>query len=64
MKVDTPVWIFLALASFTLNTPSSAQDNGAEDEEDSPQTIAEITAESDRIDGLFTLFRDRESGET
>ena len=63
MRVDTPVWILLALASVILSTPISAQENGAEEEEDSPRTIADITAESDRFDGLFTLFRDRESGE-
>ena len=26
-------------------------------------TIAELTAESERIDGLFTLFRDNKSGQ-
>jgi len=40
-----------------------AQQNGAGDEADSPKTIAELTAESDRFEGLFTLFRDRDSGE-
>ena len=33
-----------------------------EEEEEKP-TIAEITEDSDRIDGLFTLFHDRNTGE-
>lgn len=35
-----------------------------EDEEKKPKTIAELTEKSDRIDGFFTLFRDKKSGET
>lgn len=63
MRFDSPVWMLLALVSLVHSRPLGAQENGDAEEEDSPQTIAEITAESDRFDGLFTLFRDRESGE-
>ncbi|HEX9782811.1 MAG TPA: zinc-dependent metalloprotease [Opitutaceae bacterium] len=34
-----------------------------EKEEKKPKTVAEVTKESDRIDGLFTLFRDRKTGD-
>ncbi|MDH3418743.1 MAG: zinc-dependent metalloprotease [Gammaproteobacteria bacterium] len=64
MKFDTPVWMFLILMSLVIGTPGSAQENGEAEEEDSPRTIADIAGESDRIEGLFTLFRNRESGET
>jgi hypothetical protein len=35
-----------------------------EEEEEKPKTIAELTEEMDRIDGLFTLFRDPKTGAT
>jgi hypothetical protein len=37
---------------------------GEEEEEEKPKTIAELTEEMDRIDGLFTLFRDPKTGAT
>jgi len=52
-----------------LSIPARAQDaankgdsstESAKDEE--PKTIAEVTEDSDRLDGLFTLYRDRDSG--
>jgi len=64
MKFDSPVWMLLVLMSLVMGTPGSAQENGEAEEEDSPRTIADIAGESDRIEGLFTLFRNRESGET
>ena len=42
--------------------PTSAQET--EEEEDSIKTITEITENSDQFEGLFTLYRDRETGET
>ena len=36
----------------------------ADEEEEKPKTIAELTEEMDRIDGLFTLFRDPKTGVT
>ncbi|MEL0153904.1 MAG: DUF5117 domain-containing protein, partial [Halieaceae bacterium] len=38
-------------------------EEGAEEEE-KPKTIAELTEEMDRIDGLFTMFRDPKTGAT
>ena len=35
-----------------------------EEEEKKPKTIAELTEEMDRIDGLFTMFRDPKTGAT
>lgn len=64
MRLETPVWMLLALASLLHSTFASAQENGSEEEEEDPQTIADITEDSDRFEGLFTLFRNRESGET
>ncbi|REJ72719.1 MAG: hypothetical protein DWQ28_00135, partial [Proteobacteria bacterium] len=37
---------------------------GQEEEEEKPTTIAELTEEMDRIDGLFTMFRDPKTGAT
>jgi hypothetical protein len=47
-----------------------AQDNGeaengnGEKKEEKPKTIAELTENAERFDGLFTLFRDKKTGET
>ena len=41
-----------------------AQEDGEEEEEEKPKTIAELTEEMDRIDGLFTMFRDPKTGAT
>jgi len=41
----------------------SAEGDG-EAEEEEPKTIAELTEEMDRIDGLFTMFRDPKTGAT
>ncbi|MBL6703238.1 MAG: zinc-dependent metalloprotease [Pseudomonadales bacterium] len=44
----------------------SAEGEGEEEEEEEekPKTIAELTEEMDRIDGLFTIFRDSKTGAT
>ncbi len=42
--------------------PETAADSPSAQPEDAPPTIAELTEDSDRIDGLFTFFRDRETG--
>lgn len=39
-----------------------AQAGGNGGSKDEPKTIAEITADSDRHDGIFTAYRDRKSG--
>ena len=44
----------------------SDEDEGqeGEEEEEKPKTIAELTEEMDRVDGLFTMFRDPKTGAT
>ena len=42
----------------------SGEGEGEEEEEEKPKTIAELTEEMDRIDGLFTIFRDSKTGAT
>ena len=56
----------LTLATLTLATPALAQEAGEAggDEGEDRQTIADLTENSDRHDGLFTLYRDRDTGET
>jgi hypothetical protein len=61
--------IFFTLA-FALALPVSvmaeeeAKEEGEKEEEEKPKTIAELTEDSERFDGYFTLFRDKKSGET
>ena len=38
-------------------------DDDQDDDEEEPNTIAEVLKDSDRIDGLFTLYRDRKTGD-
>ena len=56
----------LWLVPLTLAMPALAQeaDEAGEDEEEDRETIADLTENSDRHDGLFTLYRDRDTGET
>ena len=42
----------------------SAEGDREAEEEEKPKTIAELTEEMDRIDGLFTMFRDPKTGAT
>jgi hypothetical protein len=44
-------------------TPIVAQEAG-DDDEAAAETIAELTENSERFDGLFTLYRDRETGQS
>ncbi len=47
------------------NEAAKAQDSAKkEDEEEKPKTIAEVTKDSERLEGLFTLYRDRKTGKT
>lgn len=55
-KLATVLLVSL-IASATL-----AQDESEESEEEEPKTIAELTESAERIEGLFTLFRDTETG--
>ena len=57
--------ILCLLVTFGVSAEDSAEDSPdeGETEEEKKPTIVEITEDSDRIDGLFTLFRDRNTGE-
>jgi hypothetical protein len=59
-------WLTVVLLSSLLVGPLwAAEDEDKKKEEDEkPKTIAEFTKDADRIDGLFTLFRDKKTGET
>ena len=63
MKPSFLVQFLLWLAPLTMTAPALAQDDD-EAEDDDRETIADLTENSDRFDGLFTLYRDRDSGET
>ena len=53
----------LALSvSCGLHAAVAAENDKSKEEE--PKTIAELTKGADRLDGLFTLFRDPKTGET
>ena len=56
----------LWLVPLTLAMSALAQEaeEAGEDEEEDRETIADLTENSDRFDGLFTLYRDRDTGET
>ncbi|MDZ4729897.1 MAG: zinc-dependent metalloprotease [Xanthomonadales bacterium] len=62
-------WLTAILLSLFIVGTIWAADDAAdiadkEKEEEKPKTIAEFTKDADRIDGLFTLFRDKKTGET
>ena len=44
--------------------PDSSDDGEAKEKEEKPKTIADLTEDTDRFDGLFTLFRDPKTGAT
>jgi len=54
--------LLFATTAGAEGTAEESSEEGETEEEKDP-TIAEITEDSDRIDGLFTLFRDRNTGE-
>ncbi|MED5534740.1 MAG: zinc-dependent metalloprotease [Pseudomonadota bacterium] len=62
MKHPFRIFLTLWFLILIIDMPTSAQET--EEEEDSIKTIAEITGNSDQFEGLFTLYRDRETGET
>ena len=57
-RISLILWFLILI----IVMPTSAQET--EEEEDSIKTITEITENSDQFEGLFTLYRDRETGET
>jgi len=53
-----------ALAGPVLGAPAGAAAKDAKaSKEEKPKTIGELVKDSDRVDGLFTLFRDKKTGE-
>ncbi len=59
------LWWQVFILAFSLSgVLSAAEEEGKDKDDGKPQTIAEFTSDADRIDGLFTLFRDRKTGET
>ncbi len=58
-------WLTTVLLSLFLVSPLwAADDEDKKKDEEKPKTIAEFTKDADRIDGLFTLFRDKKTGAT
>ena len=58
-QFETPLALFLLLI---IAFPASPQNT--DEPADGPKTIAEITENSDRISGLFTIYRDKKTGTT
>ena len=54
-----PVTLFAILFSMC----AAADDAAKGDQAEQPKTIAELTAKSERVDGLFNLFRDPKTGD-
>ena len=52
------------LLAFPLSLLAEDESKGDKKEDEKPKTIAELTKGADRLDGLFTLFRDPKTGET
>lgn len=61
-KITVRWLLALALLNFSLAAFAEEEEKG-EKEEEKPKTIAELTEGAERIDGLFTLFRDPKTGE-
>ena len=57
-RISLILWFLILI----IVMPTSAHET--EEEEDPIKTITEITENSDQFEGLFTLYRDRETGET
>ena len=55
--------VMLLAFSLFVSTAAWPADGEAPDQEAKPKTIAELVAESDRVEGLFTLFQDRKTGQ-
>ena len=52
-----------ALLAVLLSPHAVADDAAKAEKADQPKTIAELTAESERVEGLFNLFRDPKTGD-
>ncbi|MDG2315679.1 MAG: zinc-dependent metalloprotease [Gammaproteobacteria bacterium] len=61
MKLQIQTYLVLF---FLLITAFSVSSQETDESTDIPETIAEVTENSDRISGLFTLYRDKKTGTT
>lgn len=61
---DTPEGDEVTEAAIEEVVDGASNDADEAEEEEKPKTIAELTEDMDRIDGLFTMFRDPKTGET
>ena len=59
-----PTALLLGIAGLSGPLVAQEADETDEDDETEIETIAEITEDSDRFDGLFTMYRDRNTGES
>ena len=56
--------LFLVPLTLAMSALAQEDEEANEDEEEERETIADLTENSDRHDGLFTFYRDRDTGET
>ena len=61
---DTPEGDEVTEAAVEKVVDGASNDADEAEEEEKPKTIAELTEDMDRIDGLFTMFRDPKTGAT
>jgi hypothetical protein len=59
-----PTALLLGITGISGPLVAQEADEADEDDETEIETIAEITEDSDRFDGLFTMYRDRNTGES
>ena len=60
---DAPVAPQVAeTAPATTDEPDLSAEGQTEEEEEKPKTIAELTEDAERKEGLFTIFRDTKTG--
>jgi hypothetical protein len=65
MRRNTKPALFLCfLLTFPVSLLAEQNTDGESKEPEKPKTIAELTDGANRLDGLFTLFRDSKTGET
>ena len=64
--MNTPLRRPLAawLVTLVIGMPVGAQETDDDEDERPTRTIAEVIENTDRFEGLFTFYRDRDSGET
>lgn len=58
-----PLAAALVVAPLAAQPPTAPAADSASKPPEAPKTVAEVLKDSDRIDGLFTLYRDRKTGD-